>query len=487
MAIEFHCPQCQRLMRTPDATAGKKGKCPGCGAITDIPRSAAPAARESTIAAQPAPQAAPAAPSAPPGTGRRCAGQDRVPVLAVRQAGAHRGFAGGQEGQVSQLRRHLPNPRLAGASGSQTPNRRNRRPALSRQSKPAVKSAPVTKSKPAAAPRPATRSAPGLTPLGASSGLTPLDDVSGLTPLKSTPGLTPRKAAPGLTPLSAAPGLVPLDDAVGLTPLDGLAGLTPLDPVAVGGLTPLNDPLGLTPLAGDPLGGLSPIADPFAGAGLGGLGNPYQSPAAVAKPVVRKKRRSGEFGYVEVLSCTWYTFWDNWSICLLASLLLLVLNFAVGFVFGIVNVLLGLAMRNLPELPNSVRIAVGLVVLAVIVALFVFLVVFVQAGMIRMSVAMVKGKSGGVADVFSGAEYVFPLLGALDPANAHQFRAGFCARLSDGFDHGPWQRNLLIVGLLYFILLAVNLLVAILLLNMQFLIVDQSEGFWMRCPSRPAA
>jgi len=35
--IEFACPQCGLLVRTPLATAGKKGKCPSCGAIVPIP------------------------------------------------------------------------------------------------------------------------------------------------------------------------------------------------------------------------------------------------------------------------------------------------------------------------------------------------------------------------------------------------------------------------------------------------------------------
>ena len=45
--IEFACPECGLPVRTPLATAGKKGKCPSCGAIVLIPESpsAAPASR----------------------------------------------------------------------------------------------------------------------------------------------------------------------------------------------------------------------------------------------------------------------------------------------------------------------------------------------------------------------------------------------------------------------------------------------------------
>lgn len=37
MPIEFRCPSCGKLLRTPDESAGKQGKCPQCGTITQIP------------------------------------------------------------------------------------------------------------------------------------------------------------------------------------------------------------------------------------------------------------------------------------------------------------------------------------------------------------------------------------------------------------------------------------------------------------------
>lgn len=37
MAIEFRCTECDKLLRTPDDTAGKQAKCPECGAIMQIP------------------------------------------------------------------------------------------------------------------------------------------------------------------------------------------------------------------------------------------------------------------------------------------------------------------------------------------------------------------------------------------------------------------------------------------------------------------
>ncbi len=43
MPIEFRCPQCEKLLRVPDESAGAKAKCPQCGAIADVPPSDAAA------------------------------------------------------------------------------------------------------------------------------------------------------------------------------------------------------------------------------------------------------------------------------------------------------------------------------------------------------------------------------------------------------------------------------------------------------------
>ena len=37
MPIEFRCPSCSRLLRTPDESVGEKAKCPQCGMITEVP------------------------------------------------------------------------------------------------------------------------------------------------------------------------------------------------------------------------------------------------------------------------------------------------------------------------------------------------------------------------------------------------------------------------------------------------------------------
>jgi len=43
MPIEFRCTACQKLLRTPDGTAGKEAKCPECGVLTEIPSRPPPA------------------------------------------------------------------------------------------------------------------------------------------------------------------------------------------------------------------------------------------------------------------------------------------------------------------------------------------------------------------------------------------------------------------------------------------------------------
>ena len=44
MAIVFNCPQCGKSISSPDAGAGKRGKCPGCKSPIQVP--AAPGRKE---------------------------------------------------------------------------------------------------------------------------------------------------------------------------------------------------------------------------------------------------------------------------------------------------------------------------------------------------------------------------------------------------------------------------------------------------------
>lgn len=58
MPIEFRCPRCQKLLRTPDDTAGKSAQCPQCGEVQKIPPKPSPAAA-SGPAVRPAPGSGP--------------------------------------------------------------------------------------------------------------------------------------------------------------------------------------------------------------------------------------------------------------------------------------------------------------------------------------------------------------------------------------------------------------------------------------------
>ena len=42
MPIEFDCTQCGQRLRTPDDTAGKQARCPGCGTLVPIPSQSEP-------------------------------------------------------------------------------------------------------------------------------------------------------------------------------------------------------------------------------------------------------------------------------------------------------------------------------------------------------------------------------------------------------------------------------------------------------------
>jgi len=56
MPIEFRCSGCQRILRTPDESAGKQARCPECGTILEVPQAQGTAAASSTAGPEPAPE-----------------------------------------------------------------------------------------------------------------------------------------------------------------------------------------------------------------------------------------------------------------------------------------------------------------------------------------------------------------------------------------------------------------------------------------------
>jgi len=286
MPIEFHCQSCSRLMRTPDSAAGKKGKCPHCGAMMDIPSSPgqqaiAPASRTRGSDAETA------------GTKAQGGNADErieFPCPRCKQPVRTPASTAGKKGKCPSCGEVVQIPAEA-ASGSKTEHKPSgkiqfrcpgcqktlRTPAdvagkkIRCPSCSAVLSIPSSsrqkgRTEAAPSPAPVPDDSIGLAPLDDAPGLAPLDDAPGVIRLDKAPGLAPLDDAPGLAPLEDAPGLMPVDESPGLMPVDESPALTPLDDVP--SLTPLEEPPSLEPL-GDATGlvpleqqpTLTPIAD----------------------------------------------------------------------------------------------------------------------------------------------------------------------------------------------------------------------------------
>jgi len=70
MPIEFRCQNCDKLLRTPDDSGGKKGRCPHCQGVMDIPlQSTAAGESDEPTAPQNVSRPSPPPSSAPPGSG----------------------------------------------------------------------------------------------------------------------------------------------------------------------------------------------------------------------------------------------------------------------------------------------------------------------------------------------------------------------------------------------------------------------------------
>lgn len=307
MSIQFHCQSCGKLVATPDAAAGKKGKCPYCAAVMQIPLASTATDEEPAPTPPPAPKAAPkpsAASSLPVATVAsepisfpcpECQGTVRCP-----------GTTAGKKGRCPHCQAIVQIPLVSPPASSPPPA------AL----KPAPKVPPTPASKPAPPKTPSA--APQAKPQAPRPQIPVAKPLEPKPPVKPKAPPTARPLAPldpkanldgqlaplgdlGFAPLESTPGLAPLDD-LALTPLGGApvsdpfrgSGLAPLG----GGLTPLGPDPGLQPLGG------SPLHDPFAGLGpaplgggltpLGGLApypgaaapNPYAAPAYSPAPAI---------------------------------------------------------------------------------------------------------------------------------------------------------------------------------------------------------
>lgn len=202
MTIEFPCPECAQLVRTPDAAAGKKGKCPSCNALVRIPATN-PAPKQPATAA-PAPKAAPK-PAATPAPAASedtspiefncpgCGGVVRTPRAAAGKKGRCPTCAAvvviplpaaPPPAAVKPAAAAKPAPVVKPASAP-APKRAAATPAK-KELKPAAASAPTPVAKPKPAPQPAPRP-PAIEEVG----LAPLEELAPLPELAPVPGLAP--------------------------------------------------------------------------------------------------------------------------------------------------------------------------------------------------------------------------------------------------------------------------------------------------------
>ncbi|MEO8493921.1 MAG: hypothetical protein ABI614_02545, partial [Planctomycetota bacterium] len=247
MPIEFYCPGCGNLMRTPNETAGRKGRCPTCQLKVQIPASSVASTSSESAVPRTAMGVTPKA-KAPEPIRFDCGSCGKTLSIAAANAG--------KKGKCPHCRELMSIPLKSPAAGTRwkgTP-------------KPQSKPAPTQPSKPVSAQQPSLTKAGGekiefhcsscqevvrvgiaaagkkgqcprckaviQIPLKSTSvsGLQPIP-TSKPTPMSPRPQSKTAKPTPGLTPLPsnsrASSGLTPLDDLDVLSPLDPL-GLTPL-------------------------------------------------------------------------------------------------------------------------------------------------------------------------------------------------------------------------------------------------------------------
>jgi DNA-directed RNA polymerase subunit RPC12/RpoP len=270
-------------MRTPDETAGRKGRCPHCSVKVMIPDQSIASSGPLKILPQ-SPTTSSNAPISPGAKwktpSQHSASPKPQPSGTIEFTCSHcqspvkvSASAAGKQGECPQCKAVVKIPLQSVV------------PATLAGLQPIITSdgltlLPSSDLKPLG---PKGGSTPGLTPLP-TPGLTPLP-TPGLTPIQ-TQGLTPLPT-PGLTPIPT-PGLTPIPS--GLTPISNPA---PVD----AGLTPLGPDL-MTPFSSDPLAqSRSDLSNPFGDLGGSAISNPYSSPQSISarrpKPSFDDSKRRG--------------------------------------------------------------------------------------------------------------------------------------------------------------------------------------------------
>jgi len=275
MPIEFYCPGCGNLMRTPDETAGRKGRCPTCQLKVQIPASSVAASSSSSVSAVPrTAMAANTSGNSPEPIRFDCGSCGKTLCIAAANAGKkgkcpHCGElmsiplkspAAGKRWKGTPKQRSTPSPARSATRAPTPPppspikagdekiefhcsschevvrvgvaaaGKKGRCPRCKAVIQIPLKSTSVSGLQPIPSDGPNTTSP---RPQGKPAGTTP-----GLTPLPSGPSSPSTPSIIGLTPLPSdtSSGLTPLDDS-GLTLLDDncLSPLEPLGPANSGG------------------------------------------------------------------------------------------------------------------------------------------------------------------------------------------------------------------------------------------------------------
>lgn len=312
MAIEFPCPHCGKQMRTPDSSAGKKGRCPSCGGVAPIPARAASAAGTAGVSSGTRSAREAASPRQPAGKGGaavrtadgkiafscgQCGHKVRVPAS----------FAG-KKGKCPICQAVVQIPQVAAESGtggaSKSPTRQQpapQEPARKQAGSAAARQQAAAGGKPAAGGPPISFSCPHCsrqvkTPASAAGKKGKCPHCAAVIQIPSgAPSAPPDivEAAPDeLTELPATPGP---SDFGGLEPLPGANDPFGVTAPAPGSGPAADDPLGLggtDPFAD--LGQANPLGDPYGGWSAGqAAANPYATPSPAAATRSRKKPASG--------------------------------------------------------------------------------------------------------------------------------------------------------------------------------------------------
>lgn len=454
MPIEFSCPSCHQLVRMPDAVAGKKGCCPNCNGIVHIPK-------ESTANVEPKPAPHP---TPEPKKKQRFKTESDLKPAPVKPAPTAAGamdfrcpkcghgvktpaIAAGMLGECPKCKSviQIPKtsqaaPRRAAAAAGATIDLNC--PNCSQQ----IKTPASTAGKKGKCRHCQTIFAiPGVTP-DAAGGLEPIDGAGGLEPIDAG-GFESLDG--GLQPDSG--GLQPID--VALAPMDGGLQAMPNDLQTIGGgLEPISD--GLAPLdntMADPLvGGLGDLeaaemggglpGDPFGGGTVGGgaLGAPIGGPlggGALGAPVqpvnpnaaphapssTRKKAKSVGIGRTlsigETFSKTWSVYMEKLGEGVLVSLVLIGYGILMGilisaFLFVGVWVVPGVMATFGVDIERITASGGAIIVLGNLFAIPILYVnSFLQAGLVKWSVNVARGRKSSVNDMFDGGPYLLRVFG----------------------------------------------------------------------------